>query len=157
MTMRPLVEAIHSLRAHELLGGRLAAQSETLELWIHRHEAGFDLYLTSRVSAEKLHSGQLFRNTVGRGLASVEELLEAISHLDAYYRISIQEVLHLPVWVREARPEWIERIERRLGRSTRTDQPALEATLVKLDGDGVIEVEPDDPEEDVKHLVLTDT
>lgn len=161
--MRPLVEAIHSLQTQELLVGKMTTQSEFLKLLIHCHDAGFDLYLTSTVDADKMRSGLPFRNTVGRDLASAEEVLETIYHLDAVYRVNIKELLQLPVWAREATPELIELIEQQLGRitsSTKTGEFAegdLEATIVKVDGDGVIEVEPDDYEEDVKHLVLTDT
>jgi len=143
--------------------GKMATQLEFLKLWIHRHEAGFDLYLTSTVDADKMRSGLPFRNTVGRGLASAEEVLEAINHLDAVYRVNIQELLQLPVWVREASPELIELIEQQLGRitsSTKTGEfgsDDLEATMVKLDGDGVIELRPDELDEEVEYLVLTDS
>ncbi len=161
--MRPLTEAIHTLQTQEVLVGKMTTPSEFLKLWIYRHTAGFNLYLTSTVEADKMRSGWPFRNTVGRNLASAEEVLEAIGHLDAVYRVSTEELLQLPVWVREATPELIERIEQQLGRitsSTKTGEFApddLEATIVKVDGDGLIEVEPDEGEEDVEHLVLTDS
>lgn len=160
--MRPLAEAIHALQAKELLVGVMTTPSEYLKLWIHRHPTGFDLYLTSIVDADKMRSGLPFRNTVGRHLASAEEVLEALHHLDAVYRVHIPELLLLPVWVREATPELIELIEQQLGRitsSTRTGEFApddLEATIVKVDGNGVIEVENEDDEEDLEYLVLTD-
>ncbi len=161
--MRPLVEAIHTLQVQELLAGAMTTASEYLKLWIHRHQGGFDLYLTSIVDADKMRSGLPFCNTVGRNLVSAEEVLEAIGHLDAVYRVHVQELIQLPVWVREVTPELIERIEQQLNRissSTRTGEFApddLEATIIKVDGDGVIEVEADELDEDVEHLVLTDT
>lgn len=160
--MKPLVEAIHALQIRELLVGATTTPTEYLKLWIHRHPAGFDLYLTSIADADKMRSGLPFRNTVGRDLASAEEVLEALHHLDAVYRVHIPELLQLPVWVREANPELIELIEQQLARitsSTKTGEFApddLEATILKVDRDGVIEVENEDDEEDLEDLVLTD-
>lgn len=160
--MKPLVEAIHALQIRELLVGATTTPTEYLKLWIHRHPAGFDLYLTSIADAVKMRSRLPFRNTVGRDLASAEEVLEALHHLDAVYRVHIPELLQLPVWVREANPELIELIEQQLARitsSTKTGEFApddLEATILKVDRDGVIEVENEDDEEDLEDLVLTD-
>ncbi|MCX7602287.1 MAG: hypothetical protein N2Z75_10170 [Meiothermus sp.] len=160
--MKPLAEAIPTLQAGELLVGAMSTPYEYLKLWIYRHEAGFNLYLTSIVDPARMRSGLPFRNTVGRNLASASEVLEAIHHLDAVYRVHIPELLQLPVWVREATPELIDLIEQQLGRitsSTKTGEFApddLEATIVKVDGDGVIEVENEDDEEDLECLVLTD-
>jgi len=160
--MRPLVEALQTLQCGELLVGQTTTRLELLKLWIHRHPAGFDLYVTSIVEAHKMRSGLPFRNTVGRDLASVGEVLETSHHLDVVYRLSTQALLRLPVYVREATPELVELIEQQLSRitsSTRTGEFApddLEAAIVKVDREGVIEVETDEDEEELEHLVLTD-
>ncbi len=149
--MKPLAEAVHILKAGEVLEGRQVLPSKLLQLWVCRRATGFDLYLTCCAEAQALGPGSSFRTTVGRNLLSAEEVLEVLHHLDAFYCIEPKQLLQLPVSFQPATPELIAAIERQFDRNG----AGLEA--IPQEAEEKIEVVLEEPEEDIQHLLLTDT
>ncbi|WP_027882980.1 hypothetical protein [Meiothermus rufus] len=146
--MKPLLEAIRTLQAQELLEGSLALESEVVQLWVYRQAAGFDLYLACGAQTQPQAFVGPFRTTIGRNLASVEEVLEVLHHLDLFYCIEPGQLLQLPVSAQPATPELVAAIEQRFKQEDAAPQESQEEN---------IEVVLEEPEEDIQHLLLTDT
>ncbi|MBO1436757.1 hypothetical protein [Meiothermus sp. CFH 77666] len=164
--MRRLAEALYDLQPDQILVGQTPTLRELLKLWVHRHEEGFDLFVTSILEPGE-EPGGLLRNAVGRNLVSAADVLEALHVLEEVYPVEPRIFHNLPVTLRAVTPDLLELIEEqmlRVAHSTETGEFApddLEATIVKVNRDGPIEIEVenddnDDDEEDLKHLVLTD-
>lgn len=157
--MRMLAEAIYELEPGQMLVGQTPTGQELLKLWVHRHNTGFDLYVTSIVEAGEALPEKL-RNTVGRDLASCSEVLEALHCLEDTYPVTSHVLRNLPVTVREATPELLELLEEqmfRVARSTATgefgpDDPPAQIVRLKT----VCVLEEHESDEDLASLVLTD-
>lgn len=157
--MRMLAEAIYELEPGQMLVGLTPTVREALKLWVHRHNTGFDLYVTSIVEAGEALPEKL-RNTVGRDLASCSEVLEALHCLEDIYQVNSHLLRNLPVTVREATPELLELLEEqmfRVARNTATgefgpDDPPAQILQLKP----VCVLEEQEADEDFAGLVLTD-
>ncbi len=158
--MRILAEAIYELEPGSMLVGQTPALRELLKIWIHRHHTGFDLYVTSIVETEEETLPERMRNTVGRGLASSSEVLEALHCLEDIYPVAFHVLKNLPVGVRKATPELLALLEEqvaRVARSTTTGEfgpDDLPAQVVKLKA--VCALDDYASDDDVSGLVLTD-
>ncbi len=147
--MKPLLEAIRTLQPQELLGGSLVLGSEKVQLWVYRQALGFDLYLACGAKTQAPARDAFLRATVGRNLASIEEVLEVLRHVDLFYCVEPKQLLRLPVSAQPATPELVAAIERQFSQADpEAPQEAEEES---------IEVALEEPEEDIQHLLLTDT
>jgi len=159
--MIPLEQGIGHLQNNELLTGKVVAGSEFLKIWIHQHHNAYDLYVTCALGPSRAKAGT-YRNTIGKGFTSADELLEAIEFLDSIYHIDTQELLEAPSFIRLATPELLQLLEQHLARithSTRTGEftpDDLRASIVKLDPEEPDQTEETPPEilDDEEELVV---
>lgn len=157
--MRLLAEALYELEPGQVLVGHTPTVRELLKLWIHRHETGFDLYVTAIVEPGEPLPKRL-RNIVGRDLVSCGEVLEALHCLEDVYPVAFQVLKNLPVTKRAATPELVQLLEEQLFRAAQStttgefgpDDPPAQVVQLKP----VCALEGLESDEDITDLILTD-
>ncbi|GIW25169.1 hypothetical protein [Meiothermus sp.] len=158
--MQMLAEAIFQLEPGQMLVGRTPTRQTLLKLWLHRHQAGFDLYITQILEPTEPSPGPL-RNTVGRDLISCNEVLEALHCLEDVYPVEPRTFHNLPVASRTATPVLLALLEEQVMRVVRSSVTGefgpddLPAQVVALKP--ACSMEALESDDDISNLILTDS
>lgn len=147
--MRPLAEALYTLQPGQVLSGQTPFSQGVLQLWVHRHEGGFDLYVLHLPEP----ASEPLRSAVGRDLVSATEVLEALRYLETVYPVQASELFDLPVSLQQATPGLERLIQKRVLRS-QGQAGQRPAQLLRLPG--VRQEWAGGEDDDIASLIITD-